>query len=161
MFLMVGLALLVPFFAGITSVINARGATLATIGGTLAMVGAFCGALSQWFFFSEFQLTAPGVPVEASITGLTSLPGWPGILLFVAFMGGLTLGWALLVVAAWRSRVFSRWQVGTFAAAWLSVLISHSLWSALVLVIPAVAMAPTLAAPSKRTVAPHPEGVTV
>ena len=27
------------------------------------MVGAACGALSQWSFFSEFQLTAHGVPV--------------------------------------------------------------------------------------------------
>lgn len=156
MFLMIGLALLVPFFAGITAVITGRGAALATIGGTLAMIGAVCGALSQWFFFSEFQLTAPGVPVQASITGLTSLPGWPGILLFLGFMGSLTLGWAVLVVAAWRSAVFPRWQVASFAAAWLSVLISHSLWSALVLVIPAIAMAPTIASPRDHSAASPP-----
>ena len=60
-------------------------------------------------------------------------------------MGGLTLGWALLVVAAWRSEVFARWQVAAFAAVWLSLLVTHSLWSALVLVVPAVAMAPTIA----------------
>jgi len=82
-FLMIGLALLVPFFAGVTAAIRRRGALLATIGGTLATVGAVCGALSQWFFFSDFQLTAPGVPREASITGLTTLPAWPGILLFL------------------------------------------------------------------------------
>lgn len=161
--LMIGLALLVPFFAGITAAIRGTGSMLATIGGTLAMAGAICGALSQWFFFSQFQLTAPGVPREASITGLTNLPAWPGIFLFFGFMGGLTLGWALLVVAAWRSRVFSRWQVGAFTAAWLSLLISHSLWSALVLLLPAIAMAPTIAsrpAPENAT-APQDEPVAV
>lgn len=145
-FLMVGLALLVPFFAGVTAVISGRGAVLATIGGTLAMIGAVCGALSQWFFFSEFQLTAPGVPAEAAVAGLTTLPGWPGILLFLGFMGVLTLGWALLAVAAWRSGAFARWQVAAFAAAWLSLVVTHSFWSALVLVVPAVGMATTIAA---------------
>jgi hypothetical protein len=145
-FLMVGLALLVPFFAGVTASIRRRGAMLATVGGTLAMAGALTGALSQWFFFSEFQLTAPGVPREASITGLTTLPGGPGILLFFVFIGGLTVGWALLAVAAWRSGVFARWQVVAFAAAWLSLTITHSFWSALVLIVPTVAMAPTIAA---------------
>lgn len=145
MFLMVGLALLIPFFAGITSAIRFRGARLATIGGTLAMIGAAFGALSQWFFFSEFQLTAPAVPRAASIAGLTSLPGVPAALLFLGFLGGLTLGWALLVVAAWRSRVFAKWQVGALAAAWLSITVSHSLWSALVLMVPAIVMAPTIA----------------
>ena len=150
-FLMIGLALLIPFFAGVTAAIRGRGALLATIGGTLAMIGAVCGALSQWFFFSEFQLTAPGVPREASITGLTTLPAWPGILLFLGFMGGLTVGWALLCIAAWRSEVFTRWHVGAFAAAWLSLAISHSFWSALVLLVPAIAMAPTIASrPSDR-----------
>jgi len=150
-FLMIGLALLIPFFAGVTAAIRRRGALLATIGGTLAMVGAVCGALSQWFFFSEFQLTSPGVPREASITGLTTLPAWPGILLFLGFMGGLTVGWALLCIAAWRSEVFTRWHVAAFAAAWLSVAISHSFWSALVLLVPAIAMAPTIASrPSDR-----------
>lgn len=148
-FLMVGLALLVPFFAGITAVITARGAVLATVGGTLAMTGAVCGALSQWFFFSEFQLTAPGVPTDAAIAGLTSLPGWPGILLFLGFMGCLTVGWALLAVAAWRSGAFARWQVAAFVGAWLALVVSHSLWSALVLVVPAVAMASTIAAGPK------------
>lgn len=161
-FLMVGLALLVPFFAGVTAAIRGRGAMLATIGGTLAMVGSVCGALSQWFFFSEFQLTAPGVPRAASITGLTTLPAWPGILLFFGFIGGLTLGWALLVVAAWRSQVFARWHVAAFAAAWLSLAITHSLWSALVLVVPAIAMAPTIAAPpAARTAELLPEPVAV
>ncbi len=154
-FLMIGLALLVPFFAGVTAAIRGRGAMLATVGGTLAMIGAVCGALSQWFFFSEFQLTAPGVPRDAAIAGLTSLPGWQGILLFFGFIGGLTVGWALLVVAAWRSRVFARWQVAAFGAAWLSLAITHSLWSALVLVVPAVAMAPTIAA--RRSTAPVPQ----
>ncbi|MEO5666363.1 MAG: hypothetical protein ABIR39_24085 [Nocardioides sp.] len=144
-FLMIGLALLVPFFAGVTAAIRGRGALLATVGGTLAMVGAVCGSLSQWFFFSEFQLTAPGVPREASIAGLTTLPAWPGILLFFGFMGGLTLGWALLCIAAWRSQVFARWQVAAFAAAWLSLAVSHTFWSALVLVVAGLAMAPTLA----------------
>jgi len=145
-FLMIGLALLVPFFAGITAVIRERGAQLATIGGTLAMIGAVCGALSQWFFFSEFQLTAPGVTRDASIAGLTTLPGWQGILLFFGFLGGLTVGWLILVVAAWRSGVFLPWQVATFAAAWLSLLISHSVWSALILLVPTVAMAPVIGA---------------
>lgn len=144
--LMAGLALLVPFFAGVTGAIRSRGAMLATVGGTLAMAGAVCGALSQWFFFSEFQLTAPGVPREASIAGLTSLPGSQGILLFFVFMGGLTVGWALLAIAVWRSGVFNRWQVGAFAAAWLSLAVSHSLWSALVLLVSAVLMTPTIAA---------------
>lgn len=161
--LMIGLALLVPFFAGVTASIRGRGSMLATIGGSLAMTGAICGAVSQWFFFSQFQLTAPGVPRDASITGLTSLPAWPGILLFFGFIGGLTLGWALLVAAAWRSRVFNRWQVGAFAAAWLSLLISHSLWSALVLLLPAIAMAPTIAArpPQDDAAAPHREPIAV
>ena len=145
-FLMIGLSFLVPFFAGVTGAIRARGAMLATIGGTLAMAGAVCGALSQWFFFSEFQLTAPGVSREASIAGLTSLPGDQGILLFFVFQGGLTIGWALLAIAAWRSGVFNRWQVGAFAAAWLSLAMTHSLWAALVLLVPAVLMAPTIAA---------------
>ncbi len=144
-FLMIGLALLVPFFAGVTGAIRGRGALLATVGGTLAMVGAVCGSLSQWFFFSQFQLTAPDVPREASIAGLTTLPAWPGILLFLGFMGGLTLGWALLCLAAWRSQVFARWQVAAFAAAWLSLAVSHTFWSALVLLIAGLAMAPTLA----------------
>ncbi len=145
-FLMLGLALLVPFFAGVTAVITGRGATLATVGGTLATTGAICGALSQWFFFSEFQLTAPGVPTDAAVAGLTTLPGWPGILLFLGFIGCLTVGWALLVVAAWRSGAFARWHVAAFATAWLALLISHSLWTALVLLVPAVAMASTIAA---------------
>jgi hypothetical protein len=145
-FLMIGLALLVPFFAGITAVITGRGAVLATIGGTLAMIGAVCGALSQWFFFSEFQLTAPGVPTDAAVAGLTTLPGTPGILLFLGFLGCLTVGWALLAVAAWRSGAFARWQVAAFAAAWLSLVVTHSFWSALVLVVPAVGMATTIAA---------------
>ena len=163
LFLMIGLALLVPFFAGVTASIRGRGSMLATIGGSLAMTGAVCGALSQWFFFSQFQLTAPGVPRDASITGLTTLPAWPGILLFFGFIGGLTLGWALLVVAAWRSRVFNRWQVGAFAAAWLAVLVSHSMWSALVFMLPAIAMAPTIASRPRydATAAPHGEPVTV
>ena len=145
-FLMIGLALLVPFFAGVTAVIRERGAMLATIGGTLAMIGAVCGALSQWFFFSEFQLTAPGVTREASVAGLTTLPAGQGILLFFGFIGGLTVGWLLLVVAAWRSRVFPPWQVAAFAAAWLSLLITHSLWSAVVLLVPTLAMAPVIGA---------------
>ena len=149
-FLMIGLALLVPFFAGVTAVIRERGALMATIGGTLAMIGAVCGALSQWFFFSEFQLTAPGVTREASVDGLTTLPAGQGILLFFGFIGGLTVGWLLLVVAAWRSRVFPPWQVVAFAAAWLSLLITHSLWSALVLLIPAVAMAPIIGSRAVR-----------
>ena len=149
-FLMIGLALLVPFFAGVTAVIRERGAQLATIGGTLAMIGAVCGALSQWFFFSEFQLTAPGVTRDASIAGLTTLPGWQGILLFFGFIGGLTLGWLVLVVAAWRSGVFLPWQVAAFAAAWLSLLISHSVWSALILLVPTVAMAPVIGARTAR-----------
>lgn len=150
MFLMIGLALLVPFFAGVTAVIRERGALLATIGGTLAMIGAVCGALSQWFFFSEFQLTAPGVTREASVAGLTTLPAWQGILLFLGFIGGLTVGWLLLVVATWRSREFLPWQVAVFAAAWLSVLISHSLWSALVLLVATVAMAPVIGSRAPR-----------
>ena len=158
-FLMVGLLLLVPFFAGVTAAIRSRGALLATIGGTLAMAGAACGALSQWFFFSEFQLTAPGVPTDAAVAGLTSLPGGPGILLFFAFTGGLTLGWLLLAIAAWRSGVFPRWQVAAFTAAWLSLLISHSFWSALVLIVPAVAMAPILA--SGRTAIQAPRAAPV
>jgi len=158
-FLMVGLALLVPFFAGITAVITARGAFLATIGGTLAMTGAVCGALSQWFFFSEFQLTAPGVPADAAVAGLTSLPGWQGILLFLGFLGCLTVGWALLAVAAWRSGVFARWQVAAFAGAWLALVVSHSFWSALVLVVPAVAMASTIAAGPKHPARAKPERV--
>ena len=162
-FLMIGLALLVPFFAGVTASIRGSGSMLATIGGSLAMTGAVCGALSQWFFFSQFQLTAPGVPRDASITGLTTLPAWPGILLFFGFIGGLTLGWALLVAAAWRSNVFNRWQVGAFAAAWLAVLISHSMWSALVLLLPAIAMAPTIASRPTHdaAAAPHGEPVTI
>ncbi len=160
-FLMIGLALLVPFFAGITAVITRRGAVLATIGGTLAMIGAVCGALSQWFFFSEFQLTAPGVPADAAVAGLTTLPGWPGILLFLGFMGFLTLGWALLAVAAWRSGVFPRWQVAAFAAAWLSLVVTHSFWSALVLIVPAVGMATTIAAGPTHPAAVQPEPVAV
>ena len=148
--LMIGLALLVPFFAGVTAVIRGRGALLATIGGTLAMIGAVCGALSQWFFFSEFQLTAPGVTRDASVAGVTTLPGWQGILLFFGFIGFLTAGWLMLVVAAWRSRVFPLWQVAAFAAAWLSVLITHSLWSALILLVPTVAMAPAIGARTAR-----------
>ena len=157
-FLMIGLALLVPFFAGITAVITRRGAVLATIGGTLAMIGAVCGALSQWFFFSEFQLTAPGVGRDA---GLTTLPGWPGILLFLGFMGFLTLGWALLAVAAWRSGVFPRWQVAAFAAAWLSLVVTHSFWSALVLIVPAVGMATRIAAGPTHPAPVQPEPVAV
>lgn len=158
-FLMIGLALLAPFFAGITAVITGRGAVLATIGGTLAMIGAVCGALSQWFFFSEFQLTAPGVPADAAVAGLTTLPGWPGILLFLGFMGFLTLGWALLAVATWRSGAFARWQVAAFAAAWLSLVVTHSFWSALVLVVPAVGMSTTIAAGPTHPVPVQPERV--
>jgi hypothetical protein len=159
-FLMIGLALLVPFFAGVTAVIRERGALLATVGGTLAMIGAVCGALSQWFFFSEFQLTAPGVPRDASVAGLTTLPAGPGILLFFGFIGGLTVGWLLLVVAAWRSRAFPPWHVAAFAAAWLSLLISHSFWTAAVLLVPTLAMAPILGAraaqAAERPTAPAP-----
>ena len=54
-FLMAGLLLLIAFFAGVTSLIRERGATLATVGGTLAMIGAGCGAVSQWFFFSVMR----------------------------------------------------------------------------------------------------------
>jgi hypothetical protein len=150
-FLMVGLALLVPFFAGVTAVIRERGALLATIGGTLAMIGAVCGSISQWFFFSDFQLTAPGVTREASVAGLTSLPGSQGILLFFGFIGGLAVGWLMLVIAAWRSRLFAPWQVAAFAAAWLSLQITHSLWSALILLVPTLAMAPTIGAGTTRT----------
>ena len=63
-----------------------------------------------------------------------------------AFGGGLTVGWALLAIAAWRSGVFNRWQLGAFAAAWLAVAIAHSWWAALVLLVSAVLMAPTIAA---------------
>ena len=41
-------------------------------------------------------------------------------------------------------------QVAAFAAAWLSVLITHSLWSALVLLVPTVAMAPVIGSRADR-----------
>ncbi len=47
------------------------------------------------------------------------------------------------------------WHVAVFAAAWLSLAISHSFWSALVLLVPAIAMAPTIASrPSDRVRTP-------
>lgn len=145
LFLMVGLLLLIPFFAGVAAVIRDRGGRLATIGAVLAMAGAGCGAASQWFFFSEYQLTAPGFPAGPAATALASLPGLPAAVLFLRFIGALTLGWLLLAIAAWRSRLFSWWQLAAFGLAWLAVLLSHSVYSAIVLAVAAVLLAPTIA----------------
>jgi hypothetical protein len=62
-------------------------------------------------------------------------------------------------VAAWRSGVFARWEVAAFAAAWLSLVVTHSFWSALVLVVPAVTMATTIAAGPTHPVPIPPERV--
>jgi hypothetical protein len=144
-FLMAGLLLLIPFFAGITSLIQERGATLATVGGTLAMIGAGCGAASQWFFFSEYQLTAPGVSPAAGAAGLTALPGPPAAALYLAFFGGLSVGWALLVVAAWRSGVFPRTHVAVLGAACVTLVVSHSVYAAMAIGAAAVLLAPAIA----------------
>lgn len=160
-FLMIGLLLLIPFFAGVTAVIRDRGGRLATIGAVLAMVGAGCGALSQWFFFSEYQLTAPGVPANRASTALASLPGLPAAVLFIGFMGALTLGWLLLGIAVWRSRLFTWWRLAAFGAAWLAVLLSHSVYSAIVLAVAALLMAPIIAGPSHASGRRVPEPVAV
>jgi hypothetical protein len=144
-FLMSGLLLLIPFFAGVTSLIRGRGATLATVGGTLAMIGAGCGAVSQWFFFSEYQLTASGVSPEAGVAGLTALPGPPAAMLYLTFFGGLTVGWILLVIAAWRSGVFPRAHVAAFGVACVALFVSHSVYSAVIIAGAAVLLAPAIA----------------
>lgn len=154
--LMVGLLLLIPFFAGVTATIRDRGARLATIGATLAMIGAGFGALSQWFFFSEYQLTAPGVPAGPAAAALASLPGFAAALLFLGFMGGLAIGWLLLCIAAWRSRLFSWWQLAPFALAWLAVLVSHSAYSAVVVAAAGVALAPAIASSSEAVAERNP-----
>jgi hypothetical protein len=156
--LIVGLLLLIPFFAGVAGRIRERGATLATLGAGLAMTGAGCGAASQWFFFSEYQLTAKGVPRDAAVAGLTALPGPPAALLYLAFFGGLTLGWLLLALAAWRSGAFSWLHVMMFGAAGIAVVVSHSAYSAAVVLLAAALLAPTLAGrndiATARTVGP-------
>ena len=144
-FLMSGLLLLIPFFAGVTSLIRERGGTLATVGGTLAMVGAGCGAVSQWFFFSEYQLTASGVSAEAGVAGLTALPGPPAAALYLTYFGGLTIGWLLLVAAAWRSGVFPRSHVAAFGVACAALVVSHSVYTAVLIGVAAVVLAPAIA----------------
>lgn len=144
-FIIAGLLLLIPFFAGVCSLIRRRGAGLATIGATLAMAGAACGAVSQWFFFSEYQLTAPGVSREAGAAGLSALPGVPAGVIFMVFFGGLTLGWILLAVAAWRSRQFVAWHVVAFGAAGVALTVSHSVYGAAFIAVAGVVLAPTIA----------------
>lgn len=67
--IVVGLMFLVPALALTVSRVKDRSATLATVGGMLAMAAMAAGSLTNTFFFTSYGLTSPDVDAKIGDLG--------------------------------------------------------------------------------------------
>jgi hypothetical protein len=106
-----GLGALGVSFCAISTVPRGRGSTIATVGGAVGLLGAFCGAIINVLVGYNLAAAASarvssGAAARILVETNTSLVA--GIL-FVGYLGGLALATLLMGLGLWRSEQVPRW----------------------------------------------------
>ncbi|MDQ6934426.1 MAG: hypothetical protein M3130_03925 [Actinomycetota bacterium] len=122
-----GLVALLPGLVLVVSRVTERGSRVATIGGTLAMVGVSAGAITNTFFFHSFALTDPAV--HASPTALAAAFGAIGPVIapfFISYAAGTIIGFTTLAVAVFRGKRAPWWAALVLGLAGLATMIVNA-----------------------------------
>ena len=122
--IVMGLMFLVPALALTVSRVKGRSATLATVGGMLAMAAMAAGSLTNTFFFTSYGLTSPDV--DAKVGDLGSAYAALGPVLtpfFIVYLAGSLIGFVALAVAVFRARSAPRWAAIALAVAGLGIVV--------------------------------------